>query len=74
MAATQVSLKSMEERLSSMCNNVESLKKAKQPVSQFSYIIENTGSVHSTPAQSTMDTPVVGDVVDDKVIAGLSWG
>ena len=74
LAAIQASLKRMEERLSSICNDVESLKKAKQPVAQLPYIIENTGTVHSTPAQSAVNTPVVGDVVDDKVVPGLSWG
>ena len=64
----------MEERLSSICNNVESLKKAKQLVAQLPYIIENTGTVHSVLVQSTVNTPVVSDVVKDKVIIGLSWG
>ena len=74
LAAIQASLQRMEERLSSVCNDVESLKKAKQPVAQLPYIIENTGTVHSTPAQSAVNTPVIGDVVDDEVVAGLSWG
>ena len=74
LAAIQASLKRMEKRLSSICNDVESLKKAKQPVAQLLYIIENTGTVHNTPAQSAVNTPVVGDVVDDKVVPGLSWG
>ena len=73
LAAIQASLKRMEERLSSTCNDVESLN-TKQLVAQLPYIIENTGTVHSTPAQSVVNTPVVGDVVDDKVITGLSWG
>ena len=51
-----------------------SLRKAKQLAAQLPYIIENTGMVHSTPAQSAVITPVVGDDVDDKVVAGLSWG
>ena len=48
LAAIQASLKRMEERLSSVCNDVESLKKAKQPVGQLPYINENTGTVRST--------------------------
>ena len=43
LAAIQASLKRIEERLSNVCNDVESLKKAKQPVAQLPYIIENTG-------------------------------
>ena len=65
LAAIQASLKRMEEQLSSICNDVESLKKAKQLVAQLPYIIENTGMVHNTPAQNAMNTPVVGGVVDD---------
>ena len=72
LATIQASLKRMEERLSSVCNDVESLKKAKQLVAQLPYIIENTGMVHSTLAQSIVNTPVIGDVVDDEVVAGLS--
>ena len=49
LAAIQAFLKRMEEQLSSICKDVESLKKAKQPVTQLLYIIENTGMVHSTP-------------------------
>ena len=74
LAAIQAFLKRMEERLSSICNDVESLKKAKQPVAQLPYLIENTCTVHSTLVQSTVSMPVVGDVVDDEVVAGLSWG
>ena len=62
----------MEERISSVCNDVESLKKAKQLVAQLPYIIENTCTVHSTLVQSTVSMPVVGDV-DNEVVAGLSW-
>ena len=47
LAENQVSLKRMEEQLPSICNDVESLKKVKQPVAQLPYIIENTGMVHS---------------------------
>ena len=43
LAAIQASLKRIEERLSNVCNDVESLKKAKQSVAQLPYIIENTG-------------------------------
>ena len=64
----------MEERISSVCNDVESLKKAKQLVAQLPYIIENTCTVHSTLVQSTVSMPVVGDVIDNELVAGLSWG
>ena len=74
LAAIQASFKKMEERLSNVCNNVESLKKTKQLVAQLPYIIEYTGTVHSTLAQSALNMPVVGDVVGDKVIIGLSGG
>ena len=74
LAAIKSSLKRMKEWLSSICNNVESLKKAKQPVAQLLYIIQNTGIVHSTLAHSAMITPVAGDVVNDKVVDSLSWG
>ena len=72
LAAIQAFLKRMEERLCSVCNDVESLKKAKQPVAQLPYIIENTRTVHSTLVQSIVSMPVVGDV--DEVVAGLFWG
>ena len=37
------------------------------------YIIDNTGTIHITPVQSAVITPVAGDVVDEEVITGLSW-
>ena len=53
---------------------MESLKKVKKLAAQLLYIIENTGTVHSTLAHSAVIMPVVDDVVDDKVIVVLSWG
>ena len=74
LAAIQASLKRMEQWLSSICNNMKSLKKAKQLAAQLPVDIENTGTVHSTSVQSTVIMPVVSDVVNDEVIAGLSYG
>lgn len=74
LTVIQASLKRMEESLFSVCSDIESLKKEKQVVAQPLYIIGNTGMVCtcSIPVPRTMIMPVVGDDVDDKIIADLS--
>ena len=48
LAEIQASLKRIEERLSNICSNVESLKRAKQLATRLQYIIDSTETVYGT--------------------------
>ena len=63
----------MEERLSTVCSDVEILKSSRPRVAKPSSG-SNSGMVQSTPAQSTVFMPPNSSGVgDNKVITGLSW-
>ena len=73
LAAINVTLSRMEQRLSAVCNDVEDLKKDRQEGPQHRTSV-NSGVVHSTLAQSVVITPGnSGGVVDDVVVPSLTW-
>lgn len=72
--AINATLLRMEQRLSTVCSNMEDLKKNKQGVAQLHAFV-NSGVVQSTPAQSGMTLPVKSDsVADDEAIVGRKDG
>ena len=72
-AMIEATLKRIEERLSTVCSDVEILKSSRLRVAEPPFG-SNSGVVQSTPAQSAVFMPPNSSGVgDDKVITGLSW-
>ena len=72
-ATIAATLKRMEERLSTVCSDVEILKSSRPRVAEPPFG-SNSGVVQSTPAQSTVFMPPNSSGVgDDEVVTGLSW-
>ena len=72
-ATIKATLKQMEERLSTVCSDVEILKSCRPRMAEPPFG-SNSGVVQSTPAQSAVFMPPNSSGVgDDEVVTGLSW-
>ena len=72
-ATIEATLKWMEERLSTVCSDVEILKSCRPRMAEPPFG-SNSGVVQSTPAQSAVFMPPNSSGVgDDEVVTGLSW-
>ena len=77
-AGIQATLDRIDERLSSVCTDVEELKRDKHAREQAAKlpIVNNPGTVQSTTAHSAVFTPVgvtADDVNEDDVVTKLTW-
>ena len=71
-AMIEATLKRVEERLSTVCNDVEILKSCRPRMAEPPFA-SNSSIVQSTPAQSAVFMPPNSSGVgDDEVVTGLS--